>query len=620
MREEIDRIRTLQQQLTDGLLGLMDTRGAITDPVTNQPSPHDHYAYTFTALACALARNPRHDSASRLVAYYSGIPRNQTGHGPFNRLALLLMTRHSGNTFPEAFHRHIDTALPKAELADNYRSNNWSVLAALCRLLSGVSHEARQRAADELGRMSEYWMTAEGGFIDYPAVPGNRCCTPLTYHAKVLFCLITAHRTQPDSGLGELADRALRWIDAFTDDGGAAGGFGRSTHALFGYGALLSVYVDGLIHACDAESQAAWARRCGRLRELLEAQTRPDGLVSLNLNPLTGAAGGWDPYMYLTVYNAWTAGLLGWSLNQTPPQVLHQNPGTGALPCPEPVATLHDEDAGLVSVRSSRGQAGISTTGQIMQIPPGENVETRYAPLMPFNFVWDNKRLVPAPARFPQALAARTPAVAGWAPLFRHRGAFYTLGPPEAVQVHIGDGCALTLGLAVLTLNCGPRNGRLLHQRIAGRLREIVRGQYPRSLMSHRVTYGIWLDLKQGTIASVLVFGGGETQAVQLLNPFGHALTEQYGHRVERDMSVQSPEGVNTMKQGDLVSALIPSSVAGARGFAARPMAWPAAPSALSLTISLSTDVPASVRPLRYQADRNVIESPAGAFPLLLDQ
>ncbi|MFV8835534.1 hypothetical protein ACNSTU_11260 [Aquisalimonas sp. APHAB1-3] len=613
-QDELEATRQLQQRLTDALANLVDSDGVLADPETGRPSPDDHYACTFTALACTTANHPHRGTASRLINHFTGIPDEHRGHGPFNRLALLL-TRDRQDTRQQACRRLLDAALEKAHAGDNHRSNNWAVLATLCRLLEARTDQERSQATRALVVTCERWMTPAGGFVDFPQTPDDRLCTPLTYHAKVLFCLHMACRIHADRDVARLASQAARWLEAFTDETGAAGGFGRSTHALFGYGALLSVYTDHLVRTNDRTDSDAWADRCRRLRTLLESQTRPDGLLNLNLNPTTGLQGGWDPYMVLTVYNAWTAGLLGATLTSvgtgthTEPPIPQQRPTVATR------AVFIDKAAGLLSLRSPTGQLGLSTRGQVRQTPATQDIDTRYGALLPFNLTWKGRRLIPAPARFRSTVADRHPAVAGWAPLFRYRGAFYTLAVTADWDTHTSDHCVLVIGRSVPSFNGPAARGRSPADRIATRVARSIRGPLPKELSGNQVTHALWVDLDTGQIASMLVLDGVRGTEVDLLNPFGHALIRDAEHldtTLHRASSLQSG-GVDLRH---LDGTAIPSSVAGATGFAAPPMAWPTETTAMSVTTGFGECANETTPVLHYDAAHDALIAPIGTFPL----
>jgi hypothetical protein len=201
-------------------------------------------------------------------------------------------------------------ALAACRTAEAYPSNNWVLLARACALLEAPAGPPRAAAAARVGECLARWITPAGGFMDGPPRPeGGPASTPITYHAKFLLVLLVLRLGAPDSctEAGPALARGLAWLLAFTDESGRAGGFGRSSHALYGYGCLLALGAHGL-RAGDERSRRAWAVGCRRLRLQLESVRRDDGLLSITLNPATGAAGGWDDYMHLLVYNAWTAG------------------------------------------------------------------------------------------------------------------------------------------------------------------------------------------------------------------------------------------------------------------------------------------------------------------------
>ncbi len=383
------------------------------------PTPSDHYASTFLALALAV-RNGEHDAprARELVeAWCGGAPR---GHFPFNRLALACLH----DVLPDL----ADTATwvrwrDKCPLRDDDPSNNWRLLTAACRVLEGASPE---RFDDLLA----HWTTPAGAFVDGPTAPGDdpvpggsaphpwRGSTPIAYHAKATLLAALVQRAHPTPERARQLACMRRWLLAFSDSG-RLGGFGRSTSALFGDACAVAVFVDAMgrktsDHAvCSAALAATTAR--------LESGRRADGLLALTPSGASGASGGWDPYMHLTVYNAYFAGVAAWALRRW--QADGRTPIAAARP-----ASLHDEDAGLLARHEARGTALIATRGQPVQSFRADAVDLRYAGWRAFHLrSADGVVRTQAGTRVSVAALRAQPALAGSTPIFEREGRLYGL-------------------------------------------------------------------------------------------------------------------------------------------------------------------------------------------------
>jgi hypothetical protein len=312
-REEAE-LRRFSERCSAALEACLQPDGTLLDPAAGSAVPDDHYAATFTALAFVL-READDRGWMALLGRWAGLPAERRGHAPFNRLALLLLRDTLQRRGPLAADVALLLArsLDACQVAEDYPSNNWVLLARACTLLEAPAGPQRATAAAQVSEALGRWLTPAGGFIDGPSrLQDGPPSTPITYHAKLLLVLLVLRLGAPDACLesGPALARGLAWLLAFTDESGRSGGFGRSSHALYGYGCVLALCAHGL-RSGDERSRRAWAVGSRRTRLLLESARRDDGLLSITLNPEVGAAGGWDDYMHLLVYNAWTAGLAG---------------------------------------------------------------------------------------------------------------------------------------------------------------------------------------------------------------------------------------------------------------------------------------------------------------------
>ena len=145
-------------------------------------------------------------------------------------------------------------------------------------------------------------MTTVGGFIDYPPRPQRRGqgATPVTYHHKALFVAVVAAWYTGDDRWRPRIERLLQWTLLCWDGAGHVGGFGRSTHALFGEACLLASLL--LLGAGGAPHRgSAHADMLDGVLRRWHKQFRADDLLQLNPAAAGAYRTGYDGYMHLSV-------------------------------------------------------------------------------------------------------------------------------------------------------------------------------------------------------------------------------------------------------------------------------------------------------------------------------
>ena len=400
-------------QLLDGLttaiaewvhpnLGLVDAH-------TGKATPPDHYGQACAALALCSPNQGMACKRDAALAAWLDTPDSQIGHLPFNRLALHLMGTLFADQFDSTQAALIQAGIQRCRLRRRYPSNNWTLLATTCTLIEAAPAQ-RPRHARALAGMIRRWTTHKGGFIDYPANPGNAICTPLAYHHKALFLGALALRFCADDELAGQTRRLFDWLVHCWDDAGYAGGFGRSTHALFGDACLIAALI--LLGVDEHGPADALARR-------LHRQLRPDGFLWLDPWGPTQGTRHWDDYMHLSVYNAWAAAIL-----RAAREVQARYPLAPALQTLQWQANrsglFHDEEAGLASWRDETGDVILlSTTGQPPQAPAPCTADLRYSGGRIYHLRVDSQAVMAPGYRGPLSQLQSTPALADATPLLR---------------------------------------------------------------------------------------------------------------------------------------------------------------------------------------------------------
>ncbi len=442
LAEEQARLAALVAGVRTGLAANVDEGGALVDACQNATTPADHYAPVFLALA--LHESGERDAASRVLDRWASIPSKHRGHEPFNRLGLGLVAQMEG----AGDHPAVAGRQEQCPLRRGYPSNNWSLLAQVLRVREARSPAALRGHQRRLVAQVRRWTTTAGGFIDFPARPDPErgIATPVAYHLKYLLCLHLALGRAPHPELEAALMRGLDWLRLFLTDGGYCGGFGRSNHALFGDACLLAV-LHGLLQrpgALQPDAAAEVLRVARTIRQRLERQRRDDGLLWLTPGGGCGEAAGWDGYMFLSVYNAWFAGLLSAALKGHPWLTGTALPDW--TPAWNPEQGIHeDREAGLLRFRGERVDAQISTRGQAIQGFGRSVVDLRQAALCPFHVEVDGRPVGAPPPRISAELLKKRPERAGETPIVEAEGALFGMTRLDAVTVEAVDsGVVLT--------------------------------------------------------------------------------------------------------------------------------------------------------------------------------
>ncbi|WP_244269140.1 hypothetical protein [Thioalkalivibrio halophilus] len=502
--DERARLRSLAGGVTGALEALVTSDGVLHDPCADRSTPTDHYGAVLAALA--LTHHDRNETAHVLLRQWSALPAAQRGHEPFNRLGLGLL---AGTLEQTTESDRVAAARTQCPLARGYPSNNWSLLAQALRVRE-ASPDRLPREQHRLRSQVRAWTTRAGGFIDFPRHPDPQrgIATPVAYHLKFLLCLHLALGRAPDAELETALMRGLDWLGLFLTDSGYCGGLGRSNHALFGDACLLTVLHGLLLRpgALRPDTATEVLQVARNLRQRLERQQRDDGLLWLTPGGGCGEAAGWDGYMYLTVYNAWFAGLLSATLAGHP-----WLSGTG-LPDWSPAwnpgpGVTEDAEAGLLRYRGARVDARISTRGQAVQGFGRAVADLRQAALCPFHVEVDGRPVVAPPVRMAASHLQDEPAVAGWTPMVESAGGLFGLTRLDVLSVEPTDsGVTLTGSGAPVRLTRAPERTTLdrlqatLDWRLfGGRLgrRQALR---PATLADHRWQAQLTIDDQEATL------------------------------------------------------------------------------------------------------------------------
>lgn len=473
---------SILEPLREALIAHVRPGQGLWDPDRNGPTPDDHYGQTATALALLTLDGTANDSWRIPLLAWSRLPTRQIGHLPFNRLLLLLIRDSLDSCTARSSHhedgdedwrKHIDDDLRRCRLARHYPSNNWSLLAQTCWLIE-AEPASRRTQLKQFCAQIDRWTTKDGAFVDYPVRSRGFGATPMTYHHKALFLAAIAAHWCDDPMLEPRIQRLLDWLPVCWDGDDGIAGFGRSSQALFADACLLAALT--LLRFPVAGDGLA-ARIIQGIQRRLYRQRRADGFYALSPASLAGGRRGWDPYMVLTVYNAWFAAIVAWSLQYSaktaPPRCLAslmpnesscmygwQTRGRN-----RPEDSLAQHSSGILKIESKGGLTLLfSACGQPPQAFSRTAAEFRYAGGLPFAARLGKRRLIPPPARVAADQLLANPAHAGWTPVLLIGNQLYGLTDYSITDFEQSNGqtCILLRGCPTALLRRSP-NGSLAH-------------------------------------------------------------------------------------------------------------------------------------------------------------
>lgn len=549
----------------------------LLDPDHGGATAADHYGQSAAALALALLDGEDSDAWQVPLAAWQALPGRATGHAPFNRflLELLAQTLEANGTRDERV-REVRQAASRCRLRRRYPSNNWGLLAGLCRVVEADGARRAQAAARLCGQF-ERWLTPAGGFVDYPAHPGvpRRGATPIAYHHKALFVAVVARETTGGEAWDDIVGRLLNWSLRTWDGYGYAGGFGRSTHALFGDACLLA----GLILLGAADQVARDTPPARLLRGVLhrwDGQFRADGFLALNPADAAAPGCGRDGYMHLSVYNAWAAAIVAWACDRAG-QV--ERAGRALRPAPA-IVEAPPADPDLLRVGQPGGLlALVAARGQPPQAFSRREVELRYAGGVPFHLAWQGRVLCPAPVRVAATELQARPALAGWTPLFLVDGELYGLTDFEPAGLEsLDEAWRVTFHGCPSRLLRPPPRGWPDRLRAAADWRLLGGALGRRAVLSRRVLEDLRatmvLTLSRGrpcVMQEIRVEHRGRGP-VTYLNPGGHAITDARApQRLYEVVAGDTAPGAGGAG-GSWQETPMPSAIPGAAGYCRAPL------------------------------------------------
>lgn len=151
------------------------------------------------------------------------------------------------------------------------------------------------------------WQYNDGFFYDKPYNKNELKGIPhLTYHATITMCTILSSILLGDDKLFARGDKALRALEYLVSPAGESGAYGRSNNAIFGYSSTIFAIT---LHQYFSQSDDYKNLRITLLKQI-DQNMCYDGHLYIVPNKFEKKRAGFDQYMFVTVYNSWSVGLL----------------------------------------------------------------------------------------------------------------------------------------------------------------------------------------------------------------------------------------------------------------------------------------------------------------------
>ena len=215
--------------------------------------------------------------------------------------------------------KKINEYVQRVKLYPSYNStssaNNFFLLKMLSLLLKKSILDEKLNN-DELEYISliesQYipqWQYEDGFFYDTPFKQNNHNGIPhLTYHASITMTVIFCAVIQQNSSLLDRGLKGLHVMNSMISPTGEAFAYGRSNNAIFGYSS--AIFAQSLIISAVPENKKTISSQRKILFDHLEKNVNNEGFYNIVPNSQNKKRSGFDQYMFVSVYESWSLGLL----------------------------------------------------------------------------------------------------------------------------------------------------------------------------------------------------------------------------------------------------------------------------------------------------------------------
>ena len=293
--------------------------GALFDKYVKSPLDHQYHIPWFilsSSILYILSDEDQYkNSSERSLQYFInlGYDINQIGNS-FNAFPLILSVIFiQNNNIKNQIRDYINGT---EEFNPSYgakRANNIHCIKMIVLLLKKIilhinlnPYELKFIDNIAYNKLPE-WQYPDGFFYDKPYNKNELKGIPhLTYHATITMCTILSSILLGDDKLFARGDKALRALEYLVSPAGESGAYGRSNNAIFGYSSTIFAIT---LHQYFSQSDDYKNLRITLLKQI-DQNMCYDGHLYIVPNKFEKKRAGFDQYMFVTVYNSWSVGLL----------------------------------------------------------------------------------------------------------------------------------------------------------------------------------------------------------------------------------------------------------------------------------------------------------------------
>lgn len=278
---------------------------------------HTSFGLASTILFIINSEPRYYENAYKAFKYYIDIPLHKKKGGvDFSNYPILLASILLGGgrrdcRLTSLLSDYIDSMVHHSNLEPGSTyGNNFVALRALNQLLRYrvLGKEDDLKEARHYMDCTLKWQFDDGIFYDYPRRPGDRDGVPsLAYHSKITLMTLMFGIVSADTEVISRAVAGLEAMESLIAPDGEAYYYGRTNNALYGYACgILAARTASSLTGVDAPA----AKRFSACEKALVAHVNrhraQDGHLYIVPNGDEAGRCGFDNYMFVSVYNAFT--------------------------------------------------------------------------------------------------------------------------------------------------------------------------------------------------------------------------------------------------------------------------------------------------------------------------
>jgi len=260
--------------------------------------------------------------AYNALSYFVKVPKHvKKGGIDFNNFPILLsyaLISHGGVKLDPSLRELVGDYVEHMESHASLENgttygNNFVALRAVNQLLRYkiIGRRNDLSSSERLMEATLKWQLTDGIFYDFPrSFNDNQGIPSLAYHSKICLMVLLYGLLSEEISIVNRAIKGLEVLMLLVAEDGEAFYYGRTNNALYGY--ACGIFALRLAAHCieDNGLKDAFNLCENSLFNFCSCNTHSDGHLSIVPNMLENDRCGFDHYMYVTVYNAFTMTML----------------------------------------------------------------------------------------------------------------------------------------------------------------------------------------------------------------------------------------------------------------------------------------------------------------------